>query len=356
MKLTHVEDAAAQNLTQELIAVASAILPSNPVSIHGSRATGLAGPLSDIDFSLSLPEFEKDPSVRGPSATRPESRRAGLRVLRTLCDTLKENKQFTNVELIKARVPIVSGVDRSTRLTFQFQTLSPINPALEYTAYYLSEIPSLRPLFIVLRSCLHMRGLTESLKGGVSAYPLFMMIVAALKHAPGAFAHDDLAGQLLHVLKFYANADLYKNAYSADPPRTFPKIRTSMSAEEREARSRDKYLRVIDLLPQSNPKQPWLLSLQDPANPVNDLGRKAHQIKHVQALFKVASERILDKMQQWDRLSFLESRHVKRSKLSLLDPLVRASYDRFEAQRRKLKPPVRSRPSIAPTQEEAEQI
>ena len=322
-----------QELLEDIRHISFDTLPSNPIYVHGSRSTGLAGPLSDIDFSLSLPEFEKDPLARGPSATRPEAVRAGMRMLVALRGALEQHQHFRAIEIIGARLPLLSAVDRRTGLKFQIQALAPTLPAKEYTLYYLTEFPTLRPLFILLRSALQMRGLTRTITGGMGSYSLLMMIVTALKHSMGIFPRRDLSSQLLHVLNFYASADLYKNGYSVDPPRTFPKVGKSLSAEEKEARAHDPYLSGIDVLPKLSRKQPWLLCLQDPANPVNDLGSKAHQIKHIQAFFKEAGHRIRMRMREWENLDIRERKGWGKA---VLDSLVQANYDTFEAGRRRL--------------------
>lgn len=333
MRPTSSEESAVQRAIESVQRTVSSALPLNPISVFGSRYTGLAGPLSDVDFSLSLPEFQKDLSIRGPSATRPEARRAGMQVLRSLVGLLHSNGQFSNINIIPAYIPILTATDHTTGVTFQFQTLASILPSREWTSYYVSEFPSLRPLFLLLRHSLKIRGLATVQHGGLGSYPLIMMIVTALKHAPGAFAPDDLAGQLIHILDFYANANLYKYGYSADPPRMFPKVIKPLSAEELDANSPDPHLWSIDLIRKCNRKNPWALCLQDPADPVNDLGRKAYQIKHVQASFSAARQRISAKLQMWDQMD-TEAR--QRWAQGLLDPLVRARYDDFEASRQAL--------------------
>ena len=332
MRPTSAEGSAVRNAIESVQRIVSSKLPSNPLSIFGSRYTGLAGPLSDIDFSLSLPDFEKDLSVRGPSATRPEARHAGMQLLRRLVSLLHSNGQYYNIKIIPAYIPILTATHHVTGLTFQFQTLAPILPSREWTSYYLSEFPSLRPLFLLLRHSLKIRDLTTVQYGGLGSYPLVMMIIAALKHAPGVFSPDDLAGQLIHILDFYANADLFNYGYSVDPPRMFTKISKPLPAEG-EASSRDPHLWSIDVLRKRNQKQPWALCLQDPADPVNDLGRKAYQIKHVQASFAATRKRIWAKLQMWDRMG-TEAR--QRWDQGVLDPLVRARYDDFEASRQVL--------------------
>ncbi|KAL9122263.1 MAG: hypothetical protein Q9187_001182 [Circinaria calcarea] len=340
MRPTPTETSAVQSAVDLVQKIVTSALPSNALSLFGSRYTGLAGPLSDVDFNLSLPEFKGDTSIRGPSNTRPEACRAGMRVLKRLGRVLSSNGQFSNVKIIPARIPLLTATHHATGVAFQFQTLARTLPSREWTSDYVSEYPSLRPLFLLLRHSLKIRGLVTVQFGGLGSYPLAMMIVAALKHAAASFSRDDLAGQLIHILDFYANADLYKHGFSADPFRMFTKITKPLSAEEREANSRDPYLWSIDLIRKCHPDKPWALCLQDPADPVNDLGRKTYQIKHVQASFAAARQRIWSRVQRWDRMD-IKTRQTWAQ--GLLDPLVRARYDEFEASRQVLARSIESR-------------
>ena len=329
MRLNQAETMASDLAITSVKSTMQAVVPESTISIIGSYATGLATPTSDIDFTFSLSSYEKDPLTRGPSATRPEALRANYKALQGIRRNLHKSPDFRGIEYIPARIPIVSAVHFVTGRKIQIQSLAPFLPAREYTATYLVEFPTLRPLFILLRYALEMRGLSTVFEGGLGSYSLLMLIVTAFKHASGKYDRHDLAGHLLHVLGFYADADLYHDGYSADPPRVFPKIRKSMSVEERKIRSEDPILLGIDTMNKFNPKKPYLLCLQDPANPTNDLGSKAYAIKHVQALFKSVKIDLTEDLKRWDhfRALRLPYRHA------LLNRLVRANYDFLEAAR-----------------------
>jgi non-canonical poly(A) RNA polymerase PAPD5/7 len=54
----------------------------------------------------------------------------------------------------------------------------------------------------------------------------------------------------------------------------------------------EQYLKGLQKLTLIDPMQPYLLCLQDPADPLNDLGRKGYGYKHIQATFKYLEEEI----------------------------------------------------------------
>ena len=326
MRPTLTETIATQRLIRRIERMTSAVLPSNPITVFGSRSTGLARPHSDIDFSLALPEYEKDPSTRGPSSTRPEARRAGKRLLRNLYNILRVRENlYHSVILVPAKKPIVTAIDRETGLSLQFITLESGVLSREFTVNYLMEFPGLRPIFILLRHCLEIRNLTTVYHGGLGSYALLIMIVAALKHASGVFASDDLAGQLLHVLDFYSTADLDKNAYSADPPRIFSKNFGSAGLV-------DPHIRIMYAMIKAS-RGTCRLCLQDPASPTTDLGANALEIRSIQTIFTEASRHVRTNMKMWESL---DSQAQRRWSPGILDPLVRADYEPLEVARRKL--------------------
>ncbi|MCJ1282819.1 hypothetical protein MMC26_002145 [Xylographa opegraphella] len=323
---------AAITLTQSTVA---AVAPKSMLTMHGSRYTGIASPLSDIDFSVSLPEYEKDSLKRGPSIHRPEARRGGATLLRKIEKALIKSPRYEHVNFIFARVNLVVAVDVNTQLALQFQTLASFMPAREYSMHYLSEFPGLRPLYVLLRHFLFMRGFSTARDGGVGSYSLLIMIVTAFKHSRQTFAPESLALELLHVLKFWSTADLYAYGYAANPPMSFTKTPPKMSLEEREERLADPVLRGIDFIRKPNEDMPFLLCLQDPGNPTNDLGKRITQIKDIQACFTTGRRNLIYSLKRWETMVEFNE-HQKGPRYSFLDCLVGADYSIFLQQRRHL--------------------
>lgn len=323
-------------MISDVRAIIGKVYPCNPLQVVGSYSTGLANSFSDIDFNLSFPEFEKMPLERGPSPTRDKARKAAGRALVRMHRAVNNSSRiFRNVQLVLARVPIVKAEHRGTKLKVEIQALSTNQNSKEFVASYLVEFPTLRTLYTVVRSALHIRDLTNVHKGGLGSYPIFMMIVNALKQVSGKFAQDDLANQFLHVLDFYGTADLYKHGFSVDPPRTVLKRGNKMSAEDKIARLQDPMLRGIDILEPYNPRKPFLLFLQDPANPVNDLGRKAYGIKHVQCILRHFSNKLKQSMRRYDE-DPIKTHNWLRTR-GFLGNLLEANYESLKSNRHGLR-------------------
>ena len=210
--------------------------------------------------------------------------RDSLNVLRTIEKGLRRSGRIIDIEIVTAHAPLVNCIHRATGLKISLQTMAKFQATQQYTAAYLAEIPPLRPLYVLIRHTLEMRNLTTVFDGGLGSYTILMIIVTALKHASGKFAPQDLGAQLLHILDFYGNADLYKQGFSANPPRVFGQSKYKQwPLDERSARSNDPQLRGMDeIVQKSETRKPYLLCLQDPANYFNDPGKNAYAIKHIQ--------------------------------------------------------------------------
>ena len=142
-------------------------------------------------------------------------------------------------------------------------------------ARYAEDYPYLYELYFVLKAALEIRGLTDVFRGGLGSYPLLMMLVASIKLNP--HPRNDAAGALINFLEFYGSFDNTSKGISIDPPELFDKAEiTVMSAKTKSKIEKG----------QTQSLPPYMLTLRDPANPMNDLGRKTTGIKHIQATFR----------------------------------------------------------------------
>ncbi len=300
-------------------------------AVIGSYSTGLALPFSDIDFAVSFPAVESEVAIHNKSPRGLQFQKIYRKALYKIVGAFRSDANFTQPELVFARIPIARAIHRKTNQEVQVQIQTGGNAQQQHTLAYQAEYPSLRPLYVVLRSCLEMRGLSRPYEGGLGSYPILISIVNALKHASGQHDPHDLGSQLLHVLKFYESSNLCRYGFSADPPRLFRKDKTSMAAEERLRRAADPVLSGIDTMAKLNPLRPYLLCLQDPADPKNDLGRRAYAIKHIQETFAVSRRSMVEAMEVWDGQT-----NKPVTSVGLLDALVHANYWHFERERTRL--------------------
>lgn len=328
LRLGEVESSRDVQETVDLIATEA--LPAATVDLIGSYSNGLATANSDMDFRLSLPMYEKDPLQRGPSPGRPKARKATMKHLITLHTAFTASEAFEEATLVRAAIPIIRVTHARTKIVVDIQVSSTELPQQLYKETYLAEYPTLRPLYIVLRSALHIRGLGAVFQGGLGSYSILIMIVYALKTCPPSIDKTDVGGQLLYMLKFYGRASLSQKGFSLDPPSVFQKVGKSDSRAHVEGRT-ELVARGIQRIGKINENRPYLLCLQDPADPMNDLGRKSRSIQRVQRLFDWAYSHIMRHLDQKEADS-IES--AKAADKGLLFPLVGANYEDFESRRR----------------------
>ncbi|KAL8671881.1 MAG: hypothetical protein Q9168_003634 [Polycauliona sp. 1 TL-2023] len=337
MALSDEEMNTTRRVAAEVRSLINLTLKEVSCSVIGSYSTGLALPFSDVDIAVSLPAVEAEAAHHRKSPRGLDFQKVYRKALYKIHRAFGFDPNLTKAELVFARVPIVRATHRQTGQEIQVQIQAGANFQQQHTLAYQAEYPSLHPLYLVIRSCLEMRRLSMPFEGGLGSYPILISIVNALKHASGQHHPHDLGGQLLHVLKFYESNDLYRYGFSVDPPHMFRKDKKSMSAEEKLSRATDPVLNGLDSMAKLNPLRPYLLCLQDPADPKNDLGRKAYAIKHIQRTFAVARRNMDVAMTVWDRQS-----NKSFTSVGLLDALVHANYSNFQSERTKLARSVRS--------------
>lgn len=224
MSLDLYEHAAREYLVRKLEALVDRVLPGVRLEVFGSTVTCISQPTSDIDLRIIDPDTETSILKRGPSVRR----RQALKLLRdrliTLRDRLRADKGFDNLDLVHARVPIVTGTHWRSGLKIQISGNHDQLTSQEYVKNYLVEYPTLRPLFVIIRQMLEMRGLTEVFAGGLGSYSIFTMIVAFLKLRPPLRTDDFALGrQLRAFLSFYADFNTYNFGLSVEPPMRFDK-------------------------------------------------------------------------------------------------------------------------------------
>ncbi|MCJ1235894.1 hypothetical protein MMC14_003868 [Varicellaria rhodocarpa] len=338
MRPTLAEDTAFQLSITAMRKIIIEALPFHIVSLHGSRSTGLASPLSDVDISV----YPKNPGnnyLRKHQASSSEEKKAtAVRILKVLKKTLDYSGRFRKNIIVHASVPIISTIDTHTGLVYQIQTLTPVAPSRKWTMKYLSEYPDLlRPLYILLRQALLMRGMTSVQDGGLGSYSLLMMIVTAIRISP---EDDNLASQLLQILEFWSKQDLYVAAYGAECGLQFHKSYKTFSVK---TATENPYTQGMDVIRRVQADRPWLLCLQDPGNPMNDLGKRCTRIKHIQSYFAA----VLDSIRDYVHHSHIQSEFTKapsnfsgqssnKPEKGILDHLIDARYDTFRAKRKTL--------------------
>lgn len=243
----------------------------------GSQTTGLVMPRSDVDIRL----FVRHPNDGGLDEHANPT--ISTSAFSKLCDALKDHPDFSLVVRHPGKYPLIGATHMATGLVIQLVASNKPSASQPKIRQYLAEWPTLKPLYMVIKTTLEMRGLSDVWTGGFGSYSIFMMVVASLKH--NNTPHDNITAQLLDFLDFYASLDTHEHCIAIEPPQKFPKKSHPTKRELEAAKSRP------DLLARHRIQFPvfhqrYLLCLQDPADPFNDLGKKGSAIKDVQVTLK----------------------------------------------------------------------
>lgn len=303
-------------------------------ALIGSQSTGLARVLSDIDINIGAAGGFKSRTLgeRGPSPGRPEARKKHLRLLYRAKAKIDERPDEYRFHLLtRTKVPILQGTHLPTGIKIEIQSTTDSLSSTEYTMNYLNEFPALRALHFIIKHSLHMRGLGMASEGGLGSYAILNMVVAILKLNDGQYDGLETGRPLLDFLEFYRAFPFDNKGISIEPIELFPK-RSSDSSRPRHAdrptKSLEHHVLGRKLIDVRNKRQPYLMCLQDPANPSSDLGKAARRIKHIQATFEDSAAKIRRLMLQYNEAPFAE-----KPQSSLLDPLLGADYRVFLQQR-----------------------
>ncbi|KAJ9611442.1 hypothetical protein H2200_004626 [Cladophialophora chaetospira] len=345
------EQRAADDALRDVTECVSEACGDLAVDIIGSRATKLADPLSDLDINVSGPEHwdtSDEPSQNAP-----------LKVLNRLHKHFrKPSKTYTRPPTIEvqyylkqARVPILLCHHKPSGLPIQIQSTPRTYDSREYVKASLKEYPSLRGLFKALKQTLQMRGLTVGSSGGITSYPLLQMIVAALKFSEGRFHPSDVGDQFLFFLDFYADIDFSMHGISTEPIELFSKsVRRTRSHDDDAANSDEFEMHDKARLRESHKTfqgrsrktfqrdRDYRMTLQDPANPLNDLGKSCYQIQDVQETFIALGATMKRVMADWDRASrTLDRAQQHTGARSLLESCIGGDYRIYEHERDELR-------------------
>ena len=83
-------------------------------------------------------------------------------------------------------------------------------------------------------------------------------------------------------------------------------------------------------------EQPYLMCLQDPSNPVNDLGARCHAFKHIQETIKVMHAELARSMEEYDSTNPDSKLRNGEPRESLLTPLVGRCHELYAERRERM--------------------
>lgn len=243
------------------------IWPHCRVEVFGSFRTGLYLPTSDID-AVILNSKVKTPQTG----------------LYALARALSQKGLAKKMQVIaKARVPIVKFVEKLSGIAFDISFDMDSGPkAAIFIKDIVEKLPPLRYLCLILKVFLQQRELNEVYSGGVGSYALLAMLIAHLqihwrsqdmKELQKSMEHN-LGILLVKFFEFYGRKlNTFDVGVSCNSSNTF-------------------FLKCDKGF--LNAGRPFLLSIQDPQDPDNDIGKNSFNYYKVKSAFAMAYSSLTD--------------------------------------------------------------
>ncbi|CAM8948740.1 unnamed protein product [Rhodiola kirilowii] len=249
------EKAARDAAVNGVFAVIKHIWPQCKVEVFGSFRTGLYLPTSDIDVVIL------DSDIRTPQLG-----------LRALSRALSQKGIAKNIQVIaKARVPIIKFVERKSEVAFDISFDAHNGPkAAEFIQAAVSKLPPLRPLCLILKIFLQQRELNEVYSGGIGSYALLAMLIAMLqsRHESHMSPEHNLGILLVNFFDMYG-----RKLNTSDVGVSCNFRGTFFSKNARGFLNKDR---------------PYLISIEDPQAPENDIGKNSYNYFQIRSAFSMA--------------------------------------------------------------------
>ncbi|KAJ7641073.1 hypothetical protein FB45DRAFT_999905 [Roridomyces roridus] len=246
--------------------------PAGELQLFGSEVTGLCLPTGDMDLAVMLREDYSQKEKKKP--------------LFKMADLLKSARITWDVEVKHhARVPILSFTSLPNYGSFSVDiginnTDGP--RAVELVKGFLTKIPALRPLVLVMKAFLSQRSLNDPAVGGLGSYCLLCMCISFLQLNPTNRPREYLdkpmetlsLGALLTDWLFYYGTQ-------------FPYATSYISATEGRIGLKEQAEWVLK-------KNGGGLAIECLVNPGHDVGRSVSRLEAIRDAFKEGYKAMLE--------------------------------------------------------------
>jgi len=289
IKPTPAEELLRNYVITEISGVIMSLWKQAEVKVFGSHTTNIALPTSDIDLMVY-------------NAGHPLGKEWHPEPLYELYHELKLNHKdkHSQIKLVsKARVPIIKM--SSTLSTGEVKVDITISsndglPSSVAVAKFLQEMPVLRPLVLTLKHFLYQFNLHDTYTGGVGSFALALMAVSLLQLRKAAKMND--SKDFLHGLKdpkfitLFANSDDIGSLLAS----FFLLYGKLFNYKQCGISVRDNGYYFTKCERQwEQAASPQCLSIEDPTDDTNDVGRSSFNIHTVRGVFHNAFLRLTAK-------------------------------------------------------------
>ncbi|CAD5209571.1 unnamed protein product [Bursaphelenchus xylophilus] len=227
------------------------IYPNSVVDLYGSVATGVY--LSDSDV---------DVSVRFKGRTEVDYYR--------VAEYFRQNGSYRDIHVrVKSSIPLVKLVDGISNFSMDITFNMASNSAAEWVKRQMAIYPDLDRLILIVKKMMVVYHLNEPFSGGLSSYALVILLTHYLNYNSHFYQrHKPLGLILMKFLCFYGEEFDYLNKAVMFDGNQAVFIDKVVLQQQNEAFVGSSMLTIID-----------------PVDPMNDVGRGAHRMVVVRSTF-----------------------------------------------------------------------
>jgi non-canonical poly(A) RNA polymerase PAPD5/7 len=310
------EHAVRRFVIQRVRDVARRLFHDTDVRVFGSFAAELYLPTSDVDLVIISRDFARTETPKYDAKKRLWGFKAALQNARIAAPN--------SIQVIaNAKVPLVKFKDAitgfSVDVSFENKTGLVANGTFNS---WRERYPCLPLLLTLVKQFLAMRGLNEVYIGGVGSFTLTCLLVSLFQQLPSVASgdinpSDNLGIMLLEFLELYG--------------KRFNTRRVGIRVDD----IAPGYFRRDELYPmppRPKPQDEFLLAIQDPNVPSNNISRSSYMIELVLECFGDAYDVLTAQMAAMDVMDF-----ERRKGRSLLGRIIGGDYTHLEHAREKLR-------------------
>ncbi|KAF3288283.1 hypothetical protein TWF970_005364 [Orbilia oligospora] len=255
------------------------------IQAFGSFAAEIYLPTSDMDIVLLSRQYLETSRPKYDSVNE-------IRKLARILRNSDLPQSGTLVPILSAKVPIIKYKDRLTGLSVDISFENPSGLiAIRTFNQWRQVFPEMPKLALLLKQFLAIRGINEPFNGGLGSFSLICMIVSMLQLMPEASSGNWHEGENVALGRALMEfLDLYGSKFNTET--TGIKVREP--GYFKKSKRRDFF----------NPGKPYLLAIEDPNDPTNNISKASYRILDIQKQFHETYHRLSSRMNELHDMPF----------------------------------------------------
>ncbi|KAF3104007.1 hypothetical protein TWF102_003387 [Orbilia oligospora] len=255
------------------------------IQAFGSFAAEIYLPTSDMDIVLLSRQYLETSRPKYDSGNE-------IRKLARILRNSDLPQSGTLVPILSAKVPIIKYKDRLTGLSVDISFENPSGLiAIRTFNQWRQVFPEMPKLALLLKQFLAIRGINEPFNGGLGSFSLICMIVSMLQLMPEASSGNWHEGENVALGRALMEfLDLYGSKFNTET--TGIKVREP--GYFKKSKRRDFF----------NPGKPYLLAIEDPNDPTNNISKASYRILDIQKQFHETYHRLSSRMNELHDMPF----------------------------------------------------